>query len=266
MIFYKPGRSCSFSLWHDPWCNRAPLAAQFDYSLLSALEATASDEVNYIQENGQWNLGVSTHYLVRDLRNLCSAITPTGTDTILWNDCFHSRVSISVIYNDIATHKSPPPWLEFVWNIFSVPRYAISAWLILQQRLLTKDRILRFGMIVDPTCVLCASDCESHSHIFSNCPYTHTVLSACPVPVCTSWNDFTTGSYIRIGCPRITRFIAAAWNAIWTERNNRIYRNVRRNPAELISLVRAQVREKLYSCPHFRKRVQADQTIMLLLY
>ena len=183
----------------------------------------------------------------------------------------HSKVSTSVIYNDLALHRQPPPWLNFVWNAFSVPRFAFTAWIILQQRLLTKDRMSHFGMTVNQTCVLCASADETHPHLFADCNFTRTIFSACPHVMYRSWNDFSNGRFILTNCTRIQRltaylYISICFYNIWKERNCRIFQNSRNSPTCLISRIKSTVRETLYSCKAFRTSVQADQTNVLLLY
>lgn len=270
-ISYRVGRDSNFLLWHDPWCNNKPLMEQFDYGLRSALESDSLDPVGYIQVDGQWDLGTSNYHAVRELRMLCSHITPRGSDEILWNDLRNVKISISSIYNDIAAHKSPPPWLSIVWSPYAVPKFAITTWLILQHRLLTKDRMLRFLMNTNPVCVLCAVEDETHSHLFSSCPYTRIVLAACSAMVHPNWTDFSNGRFLAQDYSRLETnvaylFITTAFYAIWKERNNRIFKNASCNPSGLINSIRTKVREKLYSCQDFRRQVQADQDAILLLY
>lgn len=64
------------------------------------------------------------------------------------------------------------PWEHVVWHTFSVPKYSFLLWLVLKQRLLTRDRMQRFGMRVPAgDCLLCNSDLESHDHLYSSCPF-----------------------------------------------------------------------------------------------
>lgn len=235
------------------------------------MESSTNDPVNVIQAHGQWDLGSSNYHHVRTLRELCQSIHSSGVDEILWNNAHIQKMSISVIYNDIALHRTPPPWLDFAWNSFSVPKYAMTAWLIMQQRLLTRDRMLRFGMSTSPACVLCATGMESHPHMFNECTYTRIVLSACPVRVSTRWSDFSRGQFLVNNCTQIEKktaflYIAAAFFAIWKERNNRIFQNLRCNPTGLIAQIKTKVRDKLYTCSDFRRRARADYSIISNLF
>lgn len=147
----------------------------------------------------------------------------------------------------------------------------MTSWLILQEKLLNKDRMSRFAMNTDSICVLCDSDDETHAHIFSDCPYTRTVLSACSALVEPNWNEVLQGRFLVHFCSRFVKqiaylFISAAFHAIWKERNSRIFKNLKCNPSSLIAQIKDRVRDKLYSCKAFRKRTSEDQNYILLLF
>nr|XP_017224794.1 PREDICTED: uncharacterized protein LOC108201018 [Daucus carota subsp. sativus] len=219
--------------------------------------------------NGQWNLGDCYFISVIHLRLLCQNITPSGRDAILWNN--DSEVSVSSVYKNLVQHNTAPVWLDFIWHEFHIPRYAVNAWLVLQKRLFTKDRMLRFGLYTDPICVLCATHPETHSHLFSHCAYSRIVLNACPFKVSSTWDNFISGRFLEPEPNDFEKhigylFISAVFYAIWTERNNRIHRDTRRNPSPMISKIKQIVREKLYSCVAFRARIKRDPSFVAILY
>ncbi|WOL15888.1 hypothetical protein Cni_G24669 [Canna indica] len=49
---------------------------------------------------------------------------------------------------------------------------SITNWLINRKRLLTKDSLLAHNAQIDPVCLLCDAEAESHDHLFNRCPYT----------------------------------------------------------------------------------------------
>ncbi|XP_074271545.1 uncharacterized protein LOC141595478 [Silene latifolia] len=44
-------------------------------------------------------------------------------------------------------------------------------WEYLKQRLPTKDRLLKMGLMIDQNCPICSSSPESHAHIVNECVY-----------------------------------------------------------------------------------------------
>lgn len=129
--------------------------------------------------DGIWNLGESDYHLVLGLRDLCVGVPIHGVDKIVW-DNNPLPLNISVIYSSIATNKASPLWFPFIWHKLQVPRYGFTAWLILQEKLLTRDRMLSFQMVTPLLCVLCLQHNESHEHIFCDCPFSRVVLDVYP--------------------------------------------------------------------------------------
>ncbi|CAL9217925.1 unnamed protein product [Arabidopsis halleri] len=80
----------------------------------------------------------------------------------------------------------PPPSGDrgndiYMWRnvagIFSLPRFAFTSWLAFRGRLLTRDRLTRWGLHVPATCVLCSSALESHDHLFFECNFSFAIWS-----------------------------------------------------------------------------------------
>ncbi|XP_074302888.1 uncharacterized protein LOC141637223 [Silene latifolia] len=63
------------------------------------------------------------------------------------------------------------PWCHLVWNKLNLPKTSFICWAIMHHRLLTKDRLLRMGMIVAPLCEICRVCSEDHQHFFVDCSY-----------------------------------------------------------------------------------------------
>ncbi|XP_074315554.1 uncharacterized protein LOC141651755 [Silene latifolia] len=63
------------------------------------------------------------------------------------------------------------PWCHLVWNNLNLPKTSFIGWAIMHHRLLTKDRLLRRDLNVDPLCEICRVCAEDHQHLFMDCPY-----------------------------------------------------------------------------------------------
>ncbi|KAL2898326.1 Cytochrome c551 peroxidase [Bienertia sinuspersici] len=64
-----------------------------------------------------------------------------------------------------------------IWNTASVPKHQFLTWLAFKQRLLTKDRLAKIGLIEDQMCCLCSNGNESHSHLFFECDYSKACMA-----------------------------------------------------------------------------------------
>lgn len=98
-----------------------------------------------------------------------------------------SKVNSSTIWQTIWERSLQIPWHIFVWSKFSISKLSFIFWLPLKNRLLTKDRMLRFSMDTDPLRVLCRLGYEFMQHLFSNCPYFDMIRQKCHVIVNNAW-------------------------------------------------------------------------------
>lgn len=76
-----------------------------------------------------------------------------------------------------ALHPTPAvvSWHQSIWFKFGIPKHAFHAWVSVCGRLPTRDRLLRWGMSVPPSCLLCGTADESRDHIYFSCSFSRSV-------------------------------------------------------------------------------------------
>ena len=57
-------------------------------------------------------------------------------------------------------------WAPIIWNHMTMHKHSIIGWIFVQNRLLTKDRMVKFGICHDNTCEMCGETEETHAHTF----------------------------------------------------------------------------------------------------
>ncbi|KAJ4874638.1 Uncharacterized protein Rs2_39656 [Raphanus sativus] len=137
-----------------------------------------------------------------------------------------------------------------------IPRHAFITWLVMRDRMVTRDRLLSWGMDVSPTCLLCSVSNDSAAHLFFECEYSFSV-----------WKGLLSRSGIRhpqtlqdiilpwLSSSQITGKIRTILHLIFQasiyhllkERNARIYANTSRSSNMIMKDVLMQLRTKLYS-------------------
>ena len=120
--------------------------------------------------------------------------------------------------------------LDLVWKSKSLPKLRVFMWLLIHDRLNTKDLMLRKHGNFDggPHCVLCNnSSLENRYHLFFDCPF----AVACWNSVHITWNtQVSVSQRILDAChsftgPCFVEVVAyATWN-IWKARNDMIFRD-----------------------------------------
>lgn len=104
-------------------------------------------------------------------------------------------VTMSTVWNSIRQTHQAPPWVDAVWNTFAVPKSSFVFWLAIQ-RLLTKDRMVRFGLEMDKRCLLCGHGRESASHLLTCCTCTKEIFDKCPIRLNNNWSYYTQGNFL----------------------------------------------------------------------
>ena len=79
------------------------------------------------------------------------------------------------------------------------------------------------------------------------------------------------GSFFASILPRFEQNIAYLFTSVviyltWKERNSRIHGGQSIPLSQLLTSIKRMVREKLYSCASFQRRLQNDPTLIHILY
>ena len=111
-----------------------------------------------------------------------------------------------------------------VWHNLSVPKYSVLSWLVIKEKLLMRDRMIKFLINVSPTCTMCHTSAETHEHLFCNCNFIHKVWDCCPVQIRLSWVDFSDGEIVDSNLDSTRRkiaylYVAQVFHATWSEWN-----------------------------------------------
>lgn len=165
----------------------------------------------------------------------------------------------SGIFNTAATWDTlhpageKVPWHGVIWFTGRIPKHAFLAWIIARDRLITRDRLLRWGLLVPESCVLCVGGIETKQHLFFDYPFSKEV-----------WSFFT--STLHLAPPNsfeetlqwlkspskdknvvlIIRLLFQAFiYFIWKERNSRVHTDIPKQSRAIISEIKSMVRLKL---------------------
>ncbi|KAL9658907.1 hypothetical protein QQ045_018602 [Rhodiola kirilowii] len=141
--------------------------------------------------------------------------------------------AVKDIYQLLSDHNEPVEWNKLVWNDFNAPRDSIHAWLTVQNKLLTRDRLCLWGIPISNSCALCESGEESRDHLFFECRFTQEVwykvlnfLLFTPSFHC--WDGlipwFKALPQSRLKTKMAAAAISRVLNGVWTARNKKIFR------------------------------------------
>ncbi|XP_074305790.1 uncharacterized protein LOC141641011 [Silene latifolia] len=81
------------------------------------------------------------------------------------------RYTISEGYSWLQGDQAKVSWHPVILNRFNVPKHSFIGCLAIQGRLMTKDRLVRFGVIQDSTCDMCLVQPEDQPHLLYHCRF-----------------------------------------------------------------------------------------------
>ncbi|XP_059277829.1 uncharacterized protein LOC132032017 [Lycium ferocissimum] len=128
------------------------------------------------------------------------------------------------------------PWKCLMFANGARPKARFTLWLQLQNRLLTTDRLLTWGIDVDQSCKLCQGQVETRDHLFGHCPFTQNLWQRLlrwlmrPYHSVATWEDHlewvishTKGNSQDA---QILRLVYIEYvHTVWIERNQQTFEN-----------------------------------------
>ncbi|XP_050213106.1 uncharacterized protein LOC126664647 [Mercurialis annua] len=87
----------------------------------------------------------------------------------------NGNFSINSCWKHLNPAASSIPWTSIIWYKDNIPRYSFITWLALQDKLNTKDKLLRWKVVQSDVCCFCKSETESISHLFFECGYSKAI-------------------------------------------------------------------------------------------
>ncbi|XP_074308393.1 uncharacterized protein LOC141643226 [Silene latifolia] len=144
-------------------------------------------------------------------------------------------------------------WIPFVWNRVCLPKVNFINWLSAQNRLLTKVRLLKFGVISDGVCCLCANAQESQQHLFFDCHFSAQCLSLVRHWLGVTW------SFQSLDCILRKRFksllqkqvlmasFACLVYLIWLSRNTAKHDSMIPRPAKILLQLQSMIKFRVHA-------------------
>lgn len=175
-------------------------------------------------------LSIQAHQQLQNLLATLHALQPQG-DSDQWSYIWGSSVfTASRAYKEIIGHSSVHPLFLAIWNSKCQMKHKVFFWLLLKDRLSTKDLLQRRNMELDSyTCDLCIlRRIESVAHLFLRCNFAKACWSSIGVSFISTRPLMNISRQIKGQLPSpfyMEIIILMAWS-IWTTRNDWIFQNV----------------------------------------
>ena len=78
---------------------------------------------------------------------------------------------LRTVYHHMTGRQQKPAWTCLMYSNAARPKAYIIMWLMMNQKLSTVDRLVRWGLEIEKTCVLCKNVDETKEHLFLQCQF-----------------------------------------------------------------------------------------------
>ncbi|XP_039064463.1 uncharacterized protein LOC120209551 [Hibiscus syriacus] len=163
-----------------------------------------------------WNAGCKSHFswIIVKLFKMRSEVVRLFCSSSNWD-----QIRASWLWDKVRSSSEKVPWHRLVWFPGHIPKFSLISWMAILDRLPTKDRLARFGIVIDS------------------------------VP--TGWNDLLHWLLLNLkGKSLMVHILKLAWTGfiycIWEEQNRRHFRGVHCSVDTVVGSVKESVRIKLF--------------------
>lgn len=173
---------------------------------LSTLVAQQLEEIDTLMENRSWDPDIEDKW------------------TYSWGS---SAYKAKKVYNILIGYTPCSPLFTWLWKSGNLGKHKSFFWLLLRDRLSTRNMLRRKNMFLDDyNCVLCSAGCEETSfHLFFECGFSQ----ACWSSIAINWDlslqpfDMMLKAKLNFMNPCFREVLITTCWAIWTTRNVMIF-------------------------------------------
>jgi ribonuclease HI len=220
-----------------------------------------------------WNLGNYPEELNEEASNLLellqgkSPLSAESKDKRGWgtsSGVYTAAAGYKIVTGVPWVPPNPGPW-KALWNYPSIPKVDLFTWTLIHNSILTFDNLKRRGWEGPSRCPLCTQTEETIDHLLFNCDFSKEVWGFLVGPLASNlpteskelfncWLsltpfDLTKKNLLKTIWMWIPKF--TCWK-IWLERNNRIFKEEKRLPAQVAIKVQTMISEAINAKPSIR--------------
>lgn len=252
-LFCKVGYGVKALFWHD---DLGPLIDLSGANRRRVSRISRNATVANAILDGRWILPRDRHPIILLLKAalpVVHSLISTSSDEFLWTNTITSdpgRFSSAFTWNKIHQDSNPVTWWKSVWFTYYIPTHFFLLCMIIKDRLLTRDKLLSWGLDVPSDCLLCDASRESRSHIYFSCPYSSQIFRGLfchhgfnpPSDLLNTVNWIVRASSLKKVKTICSLVLQAIVYEVWKERNAQIHSTSSKPASVLIKEIQLIIR------------------------
>ncbi|RVW16810.1 putative ribonuclease H protein [Vitis vinifera] len=173
------GDGTRVKFWKDLWCGNQSLEEAFPILFILSVnkEGWVAKAWEEDEGGGSWGLRFNRHlndWEVGEVESLLSKLHPLTIrrgveDLFRWKENKNGTFSVKSFYSSFSRDTKPPFPARTIWMPWVPIRASFFGWEAAWNRLLTTDRLKRFGWSIPNRCFLCKYKEETTDHLLLFC-------------------------------------------------------------------------------------------------
>nr|GEY32967.1 hypothetical protein [Tanacetum cinerariifolium] len=175
---------------------------------------------------------------------------------VVWvtNNGQEQKFKISNVWKKRINIDIKVDWYSMIWFAQSIPRHAFVIWLAIQKKLMTHDKMLVWRPNEDFKCVVCKKCSDSHNHLFFTFEFSKEIwnelIKKLNVRLSGCWDQIIDERKVLPAKKNIWSIVrrlvcGATMYYIWKERNNRLFKNGKRESKIVLNIAKEAIGMKL---------------------
>ncbi|KAM6563484.1 hypothetical protein CsatB_023482 [Cannabis sativa] len=164
------------------------------------------------------------------------------------------QYKISNGYKALCPPQNKMNWSHEVWNRLNIPRHSFFLWIVVQDRLRTRERLYKLNIIGEDFCLFCKDQTESSEHLFFSFSFSKLCLSQ--VKAWLGWRVETTAlnRLLRwLERAKISRFhkvvlvaaVVALVYHLWKNRNDILWNSTKQAQEQVVHVTKEDVKSRV---------------------
>ena len=233
LLSFEVGDGKNIFLWHDCWHPNGTLYQKYGHRIVYDAASSLNAKVSSILQNKEWCWRPARSEDLVDIHSKLSLVQIKDSDRAIWLLNSSGKFNCADTWQHLRGKQAEVQWWKLIWFNKAIPRHGFIGWLTMKNRLATKDRLIQWGICVDPVCLFCRHMLEDRDHLFFKCPFTKRIwdhiMALCLVfDAIDDWNMLVAwGTQHLQGKLFRTSLSKLAWWAmvyhLWLQRNARVH-------------------------------------------
>ena len=142
-------------LWHDFLNPVGPLLPYYGDCIVYDSTIHINAHVAELIEDGRWNWPIANSADLIDIKNRCVNyhIDASREDIISWPLVPSGVFTVDSAWNHFRPKRPVVSWHYTIWFPQAIRRHAFIVWMTIQDRLVTQDKLLKWGLTNSISCV-----------------------------------------------------------------------------------------------------------------